>query len=146
MSSSYQTSQLQIKDFTNLWFVSEAFGFSEAGAMLSDREKLVLHFVSMITISRYDELHSCPNCGYQRDLIHPGTGRENRDAIINGMIEDVRQHRCRSITLEDMGRLLEEINEEMVSGKILLQHMTDEMKWSMTGEHPNKNTNWRDMR
>ena len=114
--------------------------------MLSDREKLILHFVSMITISRYDRLHSCLNCGYQRDLIHPGTGRENRDAIINGMIEDVRQHRCRSMTIEDMGHLLEEINEEMTSGKILFQHMTDEMKWSMTGERPNKNTNWRDMR
>ena len=107
----------------------EAFGFSEAGAMLSDREKLILHFVSMMTISKIT-----------------GVGRENRDVLINGMIEDVRQHRCRSITLEDMGRLLEEINEEMVSGKILLQHMTDEMKWSMTGARPNKNTNWRDMR
>ena len=31
MSSCYQASKLQIKDFTNLWFVSEAFGFSEAG-------------------------------------------------------------------------------------------------------------------
>jgi len=27
--------------------------------MLSDREKLILHFVSMITISRIDRLHSC---------------------------------------------------------------------------------------
>ena len=124
----------------------ETSGFSEASAMLSDREKLILHFVSMITISRYDGLHSCPNCGYQRDLIHPGTGRENRDAIINGMIEDVRQHRCRSITLEDMGRLLEEINEEMISGKVMFQHLMEDTKWSMTGERPNKNTNWRDMR
>ena len=146
VSPNHQASKLQIKDFTNLWSVSEAFGFSEAGAMLSDREKLILHFVATITISRYDRLHSCLNCGYQRDLIHPGTGRENRDAIINGMIEDVRQHRCRSMTIEDMGHLLEEINEEMTSGKILFHHMTDEMKWSMTGERPNKNTNWRDMR
>ena len=134
MSSSYQTSKLQIKDFTNLWFVSEAFGFSEACVMLSDREKFVLHFVSMMTISRIT-----------------GTGRENRDVLINGMIEEVRQHRCRSITLEDMEHLLEEINEEMVSGKILFQYMTDEVKWSMTGKRPNTNTKpkifrWRDMR
>ena len=61
--------------------------------MLSDREKLILHFVSMITISRIT-----------------GIGRENRDVIMNGMIEDVRQHRCRSITLEDMEHILEEIN------------------------------------
>ena len=97
--------------------------------MLSDREKLILHFVSMITISRIT-----------------GIGRENRDVIMNGMIEDVRQHRCRSITLEDMEHILEEINEEIVSGKILFQHLTDEVKWSMTGERPNKNTNWNDMR
>ena len=53
MPSSYQTSKLQIKDFTNLRFVSEAFGFGEAGAMLSDREKLILHFVSVITCLLY---------------------------------------------------------------------------------------------
>ena len=97
--------------------------------MLSDREKLILHFVSMITISRIT-----------------GIGRENRDAIMNGMIEDVRQHRCRSITLEDMGHILEEINEEMVSGKIMFQHLMEDTVWSMTGERPNKNTNWKDMR
>ncbi len=114
--------------------------------MLSDREKLILHFVSMITISRYDRLHSCLNCGYQRDLIHSGTGRENHDSIINGMIEDVRQHRCRSIAPEDMKDLLEEINEEMVAGRIMFQHLTDDIVWSMTGERPNKNTNWKDMR
>ena len=146
MPSSYQTSKLQIKDFTNLWFVSEAFGFGEAGAMLSDREKFVLHFVSMITISRYDRLHSCLNCGYQRDLIHPGTGREYRDAIINSMVEDVRRNRCSSISPEDLEDLLVEINEEMVSGKIMFQHMTDDTVWSMTGERPNNNTNWRDMK
>ena len=114
--------------------MSEALRFGEAGAMLSDREKFVLHFVSMMTISKIT-----------------GIGRENRDVLINGMIEDVRQHRCRSITLEDMEHLLEEINEEMVSGKILFQYMTDEVKWSMTGEHPNTNTEpkifrWEDMR
>ena len=157
--------------------------------MLSDREKLILHFVSIITISRYDRLHSCLNCGYQRDLIHPGTGRENRDAIINGMIEDVRRHRCRSIAPEDVEDILEEINEEMICGKIMFQHLVEDQisstycpvfdgtgrmvqksddtepcitcgkskkdhnfeemsdcEWSMTGERPNKNTNWRDMR
>jgi len=65
--------------------VSEAFVFGEAGAMLSDREKFVLHFVSMMTISKIT-----------------GIGRENRDVLINGMIEDVRRHRCRSIAPEDV--------------------------------------------
>ena len=127
MSSSYQTSQLQIKDFTNLWFVSEAFGFGEARAMLSDREKLILHFVSMMTIARLSDI-------------------EHRNNLISKMIEDVRRNRCRSISPEDLEDLLEEINEEMVSGKVMFQHLMEDTKWSMTGEHPNKNTNWRDMR
>ena len=109
--------------------MSEALGFGEAGAMLSDREKFVLHFVSMMTISKTI-----------------GIGRENRDVLISGMIEDVRRSRCRSISPVDMKDLLEEINEEMVSGKLMFQHLMEDTKWSKTGERPNKNTNWRDMR
>ena len=127
MSSSYQASKLQIKDFTNLRFVSEAFVFGEAGAMLSDREKLILHFCCSMTIAKM-------------------TGVANHKAIIEKMVEDIRNNRCRSLSTEDVVDLLDEVNEEMVSGKIMLQHLTDEMKWSMTGERPNKNTNWRDMR
>ena len=97
--------------------------------MLSDREKFVLHFVSMMTISKIT-----------------GIGRENHDVLISGMIEDVRRHRCRSIAPEDMKDLLEEINEEMVAGRIMFHHLTDDIVWSMTGERPNKNTNWRAMR
>ena len=85
--------------------MSEAFVFDEAGAMLSDREKFVLHFVSTMTISKIT-----------------GIGRENRDVLINGMIEDVRRHRCRSIAPEDVKDILEEINEEMICGKIMFQH------------------------
>ena len=101
--------------------------FGEAGAMLSDREKLILHFCCMTPIARL-------------------TGVEHRNHLMIKMIEDVRQHRCRSIALEDVHDLLEEVNEEMVSGKIMFQHLTDDVRWSMTGERPNKNTNWRDMR
>jgi len=95
--------------------------------MLSDREKLILHFCCSITIARLS------------GIAHP-------NHLIAKMIEDVRRSRCRSIAPEDMEDLLEEINEEMIAGKILFQYMTDEVKWSMTGERPNKNTNWRDMR
>jgi len=158
MSSSYQASKLQIKDFTNLRFVSEAFVFGEAGAMLSDREKFVLHFVSTMTISK------------------------------------ITRHRCRSIAPEDVEDILEEINEEMICGKIMFQHLMGDQissdacpvfdgtgkvvhksdvtepciacgkpkkdhnfkemsdcEWSMTGKRPNTNTKpkifrWRDMR
>ena len=74
------------------------------------------------------------------------TGVANHKAIIEKMVEDIRQNRCRSLSEEDVVNLLDEVNEEMVSGKIMFQHLTDEVKWSMTGERPNKNTNWRDMR
>ena len=95
--------------------------------MLSDREKLVLHSCCTITIARL-------------------TGIKNRNHVTSKMIEDVRRHRCRSIAPEDMEDLLEEINEEMVVGRIMFQHLTDDIVWSMTGERPNKNTNWKDMR
>ena len=101
--------------------------FGETGAMLSDREKLILHFCCSMTIAKM-------------------TGVANHKAIIEKMVEDIRNNRCRSLSTEDVVDLLDEVNEEMVSGKIMLQHLTDEMKWSMTGERPNKNTNWRDMR
>ena len=95
--------------------------------MLSDREKFVLHFAAMITITRITKmLHS--------------------DKLIHKMIEDVRRNRCRSIAPEDVHELLEEINEELVSGKLMLKHVMEDTIWSMTGERPNKNTNWNDMK
>ena len=94
---------------------------------LTDREKFILHFVSTITISKLS------------GIAHP-------NHLIAKMIEDVRRSRCRSISPEDMKDLLEEINEEMVSGKLMFHHLMEDTEWSMTGERPNKNTNWRDMR
>ena len=127
MSPNHQASMLQIKDFANLWFVSEAFGFSEAGAMLSDREKLILHFCCMVTTAKL-------------------SGMDYRDGLMEKMINDVIRNRCRSLATEDVEAILEEVNEEMISGKVMFQHLMEDTKWSMTGERPNKNTNWRDMR
>ena len=95
--------------------------------MLSDREKLVLHFASMITIARL-------------------TGVKHRDGLMSKMIEDVRRNRCRSIAPEDVENILEEINEEMLAGKHMFQHLMEDTVWSMTSERPNKRTNWKDMR
>ena len=127
MSPNHQASMLQIKDFTNLRFVSEAFVFSEAAAMLSDREKLILHFCCMVTTAKL-------------------SGMEHRDRLMEKMINDVIRNRCRSLAPEDVEAILEEVNEEMISGKVMFQHLMEDTKWSMTGERPNKNTNWRDMR
>ena len=95
--------------------------------MLSDREKLILHFCCTATIARL-------------------TGVNKPDKLIEKMIEDIRRSRCRSIAPEDVEDILEEVNEEMISGKLLFQHLMEDTVWSMTGERPNKNTNWRDMR
>ena len=95
--------------------------------MLSDREKLILHFCCMITIARL-------------------SGTKHRNHLMSKMIEDVRRSRCRSIAPEDVEDILEEVNEEMIAGKLMFQHLMEDTVWSMTGERPNKNTNWRDMR
>ena len=107
--------------------MSEAFGFGEAGAMLSDREKLILHFCCMVTTAKL-------------------SGMEHRDRLMEKMINDVIRNRCRSLATENVADILEEVNEEMISGKAMFQHLMEDTKWSMTGERPNKNTNWRDMR
>ena len=95
--------------------------------MLSDREKLILHFVSMITIAKM-------------------TNMPNYKQLLETMIEDIRENRCRSLNDDDIAVLLEEVNEEMICGRIMFQHLIGDTMWSMTGERPNKNTDWRDMR
>ena len=95
--------------------------------MLSDREKLVLHFCCTMTIAKM-------------------TGVANKKEIIENVIQDIRQNRCRSLSEKDVVNLLDEVNEEMIGGRVMFQHMMDELAWSMTGERPNKNTNWKDMR
>ena len=138
--------------------------------MLSDREKLILHFCCMITIAKM-------------------TNMPNYKQMLETMIEAIRKNRCRSLSNNDVAELLEDVNEEMVCGRIMFQHLMgdpisstycpvfdgtgrmvqksddtepciacgepkkdhnfEEMsdcEWSMTGECPNKNTDWRDMR
>ena len=141
--------------------------------MLTDREKLILHSVSMITIAKM-------------------TNMPNYKETLETMVKDIRKNRCRSLSSEDVAKLLEDVNEEMVCGRIMFQHLMgdpissdlcpvrnsiveqatavrksddtepciacgepkkdhnfEEMsdcEWSVTGECPNKNTDWRDMR
>ena len=94
---------------------------------LTDREKMVLHFCCSMTIAKM-------------------TGVANHKAIIEKMVENIRINRCRSLSEEDVVELLDEVNEEMLAGKILFQHLIDDTTWKMTGERQNKNTNWSDMR
>jgi len=95
--------------------------------MLTDREKLILHFVCMITIAKM-------------------TNMPNYKETLETMVKDIRKNRCRSLNDDDIAVLLEEVNEEMICGRIMFQHLIGDTMWSMTGELPNKNTDWRDMR
>ena len=97
--------------------------------MLSDREKLILHFVAMIP-----------------DIVELEYMEKDQAKTKKKMMYDVIHSRCRSIAPEDVMDIVEEINEELLLGKALFEQMVADQKWSMTGERPNKNTNWRDMR
>ena len=74
------------------------------------------------------------------------SGTKHCNHLMSKMIEDVRRSRCHSIAPEDVEDMLAEINEEVLVGKIMFDELVGDLKWSMTGERPNKNTNWRDMR
>ena len=97
--------------------------------MLNDREKMVLHFCCTVTIAKL-------------------TGIPHHDVIIEQIIESIRKNRCRSLSDGEISNLLEDINEEMVSGGQMFgylidesKHLTDEEIWSMTGERPNRKMN-----
>ena len=96
---------------------------------LTDREKMVLHFCCSMTISKV-------------------TGMSLSDGTTEKMVEDIRKNRCRSLSTEDVADLLYAINEETVAGTIMMEEMTEDAIWSMTGERPNKRfgTDWRDMK
>ena len=98
--------------------------------MLTDREKMVLHFCCTTTIAKI-------------------TGIPHRNVIVEKMIEDIRKNRCRSLSDGEIASLLEDINEEMFAGSNMFRylideeqdeskHLTDEEIWSRTGEWPNK--------
>ena len=71
--------------------------------MLNDREKLVLHFVCMVTIAKI-------------------TGMPNQKNTIETMVKDIRKNRCRSLNDEEIAYLLEDINDEMMAGKTMFQY------------------------
>ena len=75
--------------------------------MLNDREKLVLHFVCMVTIAKI-------------------TGMPNQKNTIETMVKHIRKNRCRSLNDEEIAYLLEDINDEMMAGKTMFQYLIDE--------------------
>ena len=75
--------------------------------MLSDREKMVLHFCCFITIAKLGDL-------------------PHRGPVIENMVTDVRNERCRSLSEEDIETLLDEINQEMIGGRNMFNYLIDE--------------------
>ena len=90
--------------------------------MLSDREKLILHFVAFISSSDID------------------------DPVMAKMMQKVTASRCRSIAPEDVMDIVEEINEELLLGKALFEQRVWDLKWRNDRRTTKKNTNWTDMR
>ena len=89
--------------------------------MLTDKEKLILHYVAFCSSRNIEDHH------------------------IRKMVLDVIHSRCRSIAPEDAHDIIAEIDEELLAGKILFEELLGDLKWSVTGERPNRN-NWNDMR
>ena len=92
--------------------------------MLSDREKLVLHFCCSMTIAKM-------------------TGVANHKAIIEKMVEDIRQNRCRSLSEENVVELLGEVEEEMVGGRNMFKFLIDE---TIADVYPRKEDKWDDLK
>ena len=86
--------------------------------MLSDREKMVLHFCCTITIAKL-------------------TGLPHRDTIVKKMISDIRNERCRSLSEDDVIALLDEINEEMMGGRNMFNYLIDETVNTKDIQHRN---------
>jgi len=75
--------------------------------MLSDREKMVLHFCCSMTIAKI-------------------TGLPNHKEVVEKMVQDIRKNRCRSLSTKNVVELLDEVNEEMEGGRNMFKYLVDE--------------------
>ena len=95
--------------------------------MLSDREKMVLHFCCTMTIARM-------------------TGVQDKKDIVENVIQNVRKNRCRSLSEEDVIGLLEEIEEEMVGGRNMFKFLIDETIADVKKDQLPHTHRWDDLR
>ena len=92
--------------------------------MLSDREKMILHFCCSMTIAKVTDL-------------------PNHKAIIEKMVEDIRKNRCRSLTSKDVASLLDEVAEEMTGGRNMFKFLIEETIADNAWDKP---SNWEDLK
>ena len=65
------------------------------------------------------------------------TGLPNRDTVVDKMISDIRNERCRSLSEDDVIALLDEINEEMMGGRNMFNYLIDETVNTKDIQHRN---------
>ena len=92
--------------------------------MLSDREKMVLHFCCTVTIAKM-------------------TGVAGKNELMEKMITDIRKNRCRSLSEEDVEKLLDEVNEEMVGGRNMFKFLMEE---TISDTYPRNEDKWEDLK
>jgi len=92
--------------------------------LLSDREKMVLHFCCTVTIAKM-------------------TGVAGKDKLMEKMITDIRKNRCRSLSEEDVENLLDEVNEEMVGGRNMFKYLMEE---TISDTYPRNEDKWDDLK
>ena len=73
---------------------------------LTDREKLILHFCCLVTLAKVK-------------------GMGDRPGMMEKMVEDVRENRCRSLSHDDVANLLEQVNDEMIAGQIMMKDLME---------------------
>ena len=96
--------------------------------MLDDREKFILHFCCFITIAKM-------------------TGMANRDELVEKMMQDIRQNRCRSLSEEDVEKILDEVNEEMVGGRNMFKYLMEEtIEDAKEDLNSTTNSKWEDLK
>jgi hypothetical protein len=54
------------------------------------------------------------------------TGLPNHKEVVEKMVEDIRKNRCRSLSEDDVIKLLDEVNEEMSGGRNMFKYLIDE--------------------
>jgi hypothetical protein len=71
------------------------------------------------------------------------TGMTNKDELIEKMIKDIRKNRCRSLSEEDVTKLLDEVAEEMTGGRNMFKFLIDE---TIADVYPRKEDRWDDLK
>ena len=85
---------------------------------------MVLHFCCFMTIAKM-------------------TGMANKDELIEKMMHDIRQNRCRTLSEEDVEKILDEVKEEMVGGRNMFKFLIDE---TIADVYPRKEDRWEDLK